>query len=110
MAKSENILEWPKGRLGFSTGCLVMGILNVTADSFSDGGQFLDIDRAVERGLQMVKEGAAIIDIGAESTRPGSQPISAEEQINRAIPVIQALAAKTDIPISIDSCNCKVVP
>ena len=66
-----NIIEWPRGRLDFSAGCVVMGVLNVTPDSFSDGGRFLEADRAVEHGLQMAADGAAIIDVGAESTRPG---------------------------------------
>ncbi len=82
-----------------------MGILNVTPDSFSDGGQFLSTDKAVNHGLQMLAEGAAIIDIGPESTRPGSQPVAPSEQIRRAIPVIEALRKKTNAPISIDTAN-----
>ncbi len=80
-----------------------MGILNVTPDSFSDGGDFPDTQKAVEHGIKMADEGAAIIDIGAESTRPGSKPVEAKEQIKRAIPVIEKLAGKIKIPISIDS-------
>ena len=99
----ENVVEWPRGRLDFSAGCVVMGVLNVTPDSFSDGGQFFDTDKAIEHGLQMAGNGAAIIDIGGESTRPSSAPISADEQIKRAIPVIEALAKKIDVPISIDT-------
>ncbi|MCX5633641.1 MAG: dihydropteroate synthase [Phycisphaerae bacterium] len=101
--KSNDILVWPTGKLDFSIGCVVMGILNITPDSFSDGGDFLDTQKAVERGVEMAEEGAAIIDVGAESTRPGSKPVSAEEQIKRAIPVIEKLAAKVKVPISIDS-------
>ncbi len=83
---------------------VVMGILNVTPDSFSDGGKYYSsVDIAVEHALQMVKNGAGIIDIGGESTRPGSERISAPEQINRVVPVISALAAKTSVPISIDT-------
>ncbi len=82
-----------------------MGILNVTPDSFSDGGQFLSTDKAVNHGLQMLAEGAAIIDVGPESTRPGSQPVAPAEQIRRAIPVIEALRKKTNAPISIDTAN-----
>lgn len=82
-----------------------MGILNVTPDSFSDGGQFLCADKAVDHGLQMLADGAAIIDIGPESTRPGSQPVAPAEQIRRAVPVIEALRKKTDAPISIDTAN-----
>jgi dihydropteroate synthase len=97
------VLEWPTGRLDFSSGCLIMGVMNVTPDSFSDGGQFFDFDRAVERALEMAAEGAAMIDIGGESTRPGSAPVPAAEQIRRVVPVIEALAAKVRIPISIDT-------
>jgi len=110
MAKvsDKNIVEWPGGRLDFSAGCVVMGILNVTPDSFSDGGKFLDTEKAVQQGVRMAAEGAATIDVGAESTRPGSEPVSAEEQIKRAIPVIERLAAKIKVPISIDTYNYEV--
>jgi len=104
----ENIIEWPMGRLDFSAGCVVMGVLNVTPDSFSDGGQFLDSGRAVERGLQMAADGAVIIDIGGESTRPGSAPVSDDEQIGRVVPVIKALCKKIDVPISIDTYKLEV--
>jgi dihydropteroate synthase len=107
-AVTNPVLQWPRGRLDFSRGCLVMGILNVTPDSFSDGGQFLDADRAVEHGLEMAAQGAAIIDVGGESTRPGSQPVPPAEQIRRVVPIIGALAAKIDIPISIDTHNVEV--
>lgn len=81
-----------------------MGILNVTPDSFSDGGEFFDPDRAVVRAMQMIDEGADIIDVGPESTRPGSQPISTDEQIKRAIPVIRAIRKENkQISISIDT-------
>jgi len=108
VAKKSEILVWPGGKMDFSAGCLVMGILNVTPDSFSDGGDFLDIEKAVARGVEMQKQGAAIIDIGAESTRPGSKAVSSKEQIKRAIPVIEKLAAKIKIPISIDSKDFEV--
>jgi len=85
-----------------------MGILNVTPDSFSDGGQFLDPKTAVERGLQMVAQGAAMIDVGGESTRPGSKPVPPAEQIRRIVPVIGALAERIDIPISIDTTDVEV--
>jgi len=103
-----DVLAWPSGRLDFSAGCIVMGILNVTPDSFSEGGQFFDADRAVEQGLKMAAAGAAIIDVGAESTRPGSEPVSAQEQIKRANPVIEKLSAKLKIPVSIDTYNYEV--
>ena len=86
----------------------VMGILNVTPDSFSDGGKFLDEKAAIERALQMADEGADIIDIGAESTRPGSFGVSTEEEIKRAIPIIKKLSKKLDIPISIDTSKHEV--
>jgi len=97
------ILQWPAGRLDFSAGPLVMGILNITPDSFSDGGRFLDKDEAVAAGIQMARQGAAIIDVGAESTRPGASPVPVEEQIRRAVPVIKELSAGINIPISIDA-------
>ena len=103
-----DILKWPTGKLDFSGGAILMGVLNVTPDSFSDGGQFLDIDRAVARGVEMAQQGAVIIDIGAESTRPGSDPVSVEDQIARAIPVIKKLSQQIDVPISIDTTNATV--
>jgi len=81
----------------------IMGILNVTPDSFSDGGQYLDHELAVRRGMAMVDEGADIIDIGGESTRPGSEAISGEEELRRVLPVIERLAKSTSIPVSIDT-------
>ncbi|MBI1827355.1 MAG: dihydropteroate synthase [Planctomycetes bacterium] len=81
-----------------------MGILNVTPDSFSDGGNFLDIDRAVERAMEMIREGAEMIDIGPESTRPGSHPVSPEEQLKRSLPVIAGIRARdAKITLSIDT-------
>jgi len=104
----EDIIEWPRGRLDFSVGCVVMGVLNVTPDSFSDGGQFIDAERAVEQGLRMTADGAAIIDVGGESTRPGSASVSSDEQIERVVPVIKALCKKIDVPISIDTYKLEV--
>jgi dihydropteroate synthase len=102
------VVEWPSGRLDFSAGCVVMGVLNITPDSFSDGGRFFDKNKAIEHSLQMAADGAAIIDIGAESTRPGAEPVSADEQIKRAIPVIEALAKEINVPISIDTYDVEV--
>jgi dihydropteroate synthase len=82
---------------------LLMGVLNVTPDSFSDGGLFFEKEKAVARGLRMVEEGADLIDIGGESTRPGSRPLDSKEELRRVIPVIESLAQKTDVPISIDT-------
>jgi len=81
----------------------VMGILNVTPDSFSDGGVFLSPQKAVAQALRMAEEGADIIDIGGESTRPGARPVSAQEEIDRVVPVIAAVREKTRLPISIDT-------
>jgi dihydropteroate synthase len=104
----EKIIEWSRGKLDFSAGTLVMGILNVTPDSFSDGGWFFDAGKAIEQGLRMAGEGAAIIDVGGESTRPGSESVLANQQIKRVVPVIEALAKKINVPISIDTYNCEV--
>ncbi|MCO7176950.1 dihydropteroate synthase [Sporolactobacillus kofuensis] len=82
---------------------LIMGILNVTPDSFSDGGRFNQLDRAVEHALQMERDGADIIDLGGESTRPGHTPVGMDEEIARVVPMIQAIRQHTKIPISIDT-------
>ena len=81
----------------------VMGILNITPDSFSDGGRYNSVDAAVEHALAMVQDGCDIIDIGAESTRPGHTQISTDEECSRLIPVLQALKNATDIPLSVDT-------
>jgi dihydropteroate synthase len=81
----------------------VMGVLNVTPDSFSDGGRFLEPAAAVDSALRMVEEGAAIVDVGGESTRPGAAPVPVEEELRRVIPVIEQLRARIDVPISIDT-------
>jgi dihydropteroate synthase len=87
----------------FPRPAMVMGIVNVTPDSFSDGGKFLDADRAIEHALQLVGEGADILDIGGESTRPNAMPVSEEEELRRVLPVIRRLAGKVTVPISIDT-------
>jgi len=81
----------------------VMGVLNVTPDSFSDGGDFFAPERALARALQMQEQGAALIDIGGESTRPGAAPVSAEDELRRVLPVIEALQGRLEVPISIDT-------
>lgn len=86
----------------------IMGILNVTPDSFFDGGKYNNVDKAIAHALQMIEEGAAIIDIGGESTRPGYTQISDEEEIERVCPVIEKLKKETDIPISLDTYKSKV--
>ena len=85
-----------------------MGVLNVTPDSFSNGGRFLLPEKAVESGLRMAAEGADIIDVGGESTRPGAEPVGAKEELQRVIPVIEELTNKIDIPISIDTSKAPV--
>jgi dihydropteroate synthase len=105
---NNKIVKWPRGKLDFSGGCIVMGVLNVTPDSFSDGGQFLNAKAAVEHGLKMSADGAAIIDVGGESTRPGAQGVSAQEQIRRVVPVIEGLRERTSVPISIDTYKMEV--
>jgi dihydropteroate synthase len=85
-----------------------MGVLNVTPDSFHDGGRFLDPDRAYARALQMEEEGADAIDIGAESTRPGSRPLGEEEEVRRLIPVLKRLRGKLGVPISVDTYKSSV--
>ena len=85
-----------------------MGILNVTPDSFSDGGKFFTAEKAVEHGLRMAAEGAQIIDVGGESTRPGAGPVAVEEELGRVIPVIEELRVRTDVVISIDTSKAQV--
>ncbi|HJS91141.1 MAG TPA: dihydropteroate synthase [Steroidobacteraceae bacterium] len=88
---------------------VVMGVLNVTPDSFSDGGRFVRLDDAVTRGLQMAEEGAAIIDVGGESTRPGAQPVGVEEELRRVIPVIEGLRARTQAILSVDTSKPEIM-
>jgi dihydropteroate synthase len=96
-------------QMPIGTRTLVMGILNVTPDSFSDGGRYFSIDKATDHALQMIADGADIIDIGGESTRPGTEgPVSAEEEINRVVPVIEGLVKSTDTPISVDTTKSEV--
>ena len=85
-----------------------MGILNVTPDSFSDGGKFFTVEKAVEYGVRMAAEGAHIIDVGGESTRPGAEAVGADEELSRVIPVIKQLRGKTDMIISIDTAKAEV--
>jgi dihydropteroate synthase len=85
-----------------------MGILNVTPDSFSDGGLFFDREKAVDHGVRMAEEGADMIDVGGESTRPGAKPVGQEEELSRVLPVIEALSKKVKVPISIDTSHARV--
>jgi dihydropteroate synthase len=88
---------------------IVMGVLNVTPDSFSDGGRFLPLEAAVAHGLRLVEEGAAIIDIGGESTRPGAAPVSVEEELRRVLPVVERLRQATPAVISVDTSKPEVI-
>ena len=97
---------WATIQLGNRTA--IMGILNVTPDSFSDGGEYFAIEKAIARGREMEQEGADIIDIGGESSRPGSEPIPEDEELRRALPVIDGLAKSVKIPISIDTYRASV--
>jgi dihydropteroate synthase len=99
----------PHGRaleLGVRT--LVMGVINVTPDSFADGGLRFDANRAVEDGLRMVADGADLLDIGGESTRPGAEPLPEEEELRRVLPVVERLAAEAGVPVSIDTYKARV--
>ena len=87
----------------FPRPALIMGVVNVTPDSFSDGGEFLDADRAVAHALQLVEQGAELLEIGGESTRPGATPVSETEEMRRVLPVIEQLAGRTRVPLSIDT-------
>ncbi len=103
MPRMRRLVPYPGGQMELGLHTVIMGVVNVTPDSFSDGGRFYGVDQAVQQGLQLAAEGAAILDIGGESTRPGSDPVSASEEIDRVIPVIEQLAAKCDALISIDT-------
>ncbi len=92
----------------FSQGAQIMGVLNVTPDSFSDGGEFFDREKAIAHGLEMAADGAAIIDIGGESTRPGSESVPEDEELRRVIPVLERVRAGSDILISIDTAKASV--
>jgi dihydropteroate synthase len=94
--------------MDLSTRTHIMGVLNVTPDSFSDGGNFFKWDNALRQGMKMVGEGADIIDVGGESTRPGSDPLTLKEELSRVIPVIESLSQKTDVPVSIDTYKAEV--
>lgn len=86
----------------------IMGILNVTPDSFYDGGKYNNVEKAIHRGLQLIEQGADILDIGGESTRPGALPVSLDEELKRVIPVIEGITKRVKIPISIDTYKAKV--
>lgn len=102
-------MNWPTSKRTIELSHpIVMGILNVTPDSFSDGGRFADLDAAIRRAEEMIAEGAAIVDVGGESTRPGSARVDEQIEIDRTAPVIEAIASRFDIPISIDTSKASV--
>ncbi len=101
--RTDHTITYPGGSLDLSRKTAIMGIVNVTPDSFSDGGDCFQPEDAVAHGLEMVEGGADIIDIGGESTRPGSDPVSADEELRRVIPVIEKLSSQTSRPVSVDT-------
>ncbi len=108
--KAENgwLLTTRHGQIDISRRTAVMGVLNVTPDSFSDGGKFLDSGKAVAQGIALAQEGADILDIGGESTRPGATPVTAQEEMDRVLPVIRGLRRELSIPLSIDTYKASV--
>lgn len=103
-----NVIECGPYKLEMSGRTLIMGILNMTPDSFSDGGRYNAVDTALERARQLIQDGADIIDVGGESTRPGYEQISSEEEIERVVPIIECLAQEVNVPISIDTYKADV--
>ena len=108
LSKTHYMLRCKRRTFTLGKKTLLMGILNVTPDSFSDGGLFFEREKAVARGLEMAEEGADFIDVGGESTRPGTTPLPQEEELRRVIPVIESLSQKTEVPISIDTYKAAV--
>lgn len=108
MEKTEKIWQTSQRRFDYSEKTLVMAILNVTPDSFSDGGKFFSIDEALKQTEKLIEEGADILDIGGESTRPNSARVSAEEEIRRTSPIIEAIKKRFEIPVSIDTSKAEV--
>ncbi len=106
--EKERTLRCGRYELPYERQTQIMGILNITPDSFSDGGRFNALEQAVSRAKEMVQEGAHIIDVGGESTRPGAKPVSLEEELSRVIPIIEALSNEIDVPISIDTYKAEV--
>ena len=101
-------LSWNNFILDFPDKTCIMGILNITPDSFSDGGRYFDKTSAINKALQMTEDGADIIDIGGESTRPGSEPVPVEEELRRILPVIKSIAGEIKIPVSIDTYKSEI--
>ncbi len=103
-------LTWqlPDRVLSLRERALIMGIVNVTPDSFSDGGRFHDPQAAVAHGLELVAEGADLLDVGGESSRPGAEPVTLDEELARVLPVVRGLLARTTVPVSIDTTKAEV--
>ncbi|MBM7704889.1 dihydropteroate synthase [Metabacillus iocasae] len=104
----EQIITCGDYTLNYKNQTLIMGILNATPDSFSDGGKYNEIDQAIAHAKQMVEQGAHIIDVGGESTRPGAETVSEEEELERVIPVVRALSQHINVPISVDTYKAEV--
>lgn len=107
-ALQAQVWQLARARLALSGTPRLMGIVNVTPDSFSDGGRFFDRAAAVDHGLRLADEGAELLDIGGESTRPGSDPVSSDEELRRVVPVVERLAARLPVPISVDTSKAAV--
>ncbi len=104
----DTVYKFGNKEFDFSKRTYVMGILNVTPDSFSDGGKYFSLDSAIKHAMKMVEDGADIIDVGGESTRPGSEPVPVEEEVRRVIPVIKEIVKRVDVPVSIDTYKSEV--
>lgn len=108
MNKQTFSLNWPGHSLDLGKRTQVMGVLNVTPDSFSDGGLYFQKEKAIEHGLRLAQDGADIIDVGGESTRPFSEGVPLQEELDRVVPVVEALSKAVQVPISIDTCKAEV--
>jgi dihydropteroate synthase len=108
IAQNRYVLKTSRRAIVLGEKTLIMGILNVTPDSFSDGNIYFDRQKAVDRGMQLADEGADIIDIGGESTRPGSKPVTARQEIARVVPIVESLSRKITVPISVDTTKAAV--
>jgi len=108
IASKSNLFEFRSKNYDLFSRTHIMGVINVTPDSFSDGGKFLDVHSAVDHGLRLEQEGADFLDVGGESTRPGSEPILIDEELKRVVPVIEELSQKIKIPISVDTYKSEV--
>lgn len=108
VSRKEWILSTRHGEIDMTRRTALMGIVNVTPDSFSDGGKYFDVEKAISHGLNLAEQGADIIDVGGESSRPGARPVSAREEMERVLPVMRGLRRKLSIPISVDTYKAEV--